>query len=194
MSYYAQKKWICFDEVAMDGVVTLLPEPFYSDVETIWADLQLACNVRGILATPVPHFSWHVAEGYDKEQLLKNLTQICAETRPFTIRTAGLGIFTGDIPVVYIPLVKNRTLMDFHDRVWSAADGCAFGSRNYYGPEDWMPHITLVFQDVCVENIACIASRLFNHSFSWEMEAQNLALIGQAPGMSGSVFFKLPFS
>ncbi len=177
----------------MDGVVTLLPEPFYSKVEMIWADLHESCGVRKILTTPVPHFSWHVAEGYDQMRLQSAMAEICAETSPFLIRTTGLGVFTGALPVIYIPLVKNRSLLEFHSRVWHISETCAHGSQSYYAPEFWVPHITLVFQDVCSENLACIANRLFEYSFDWEMETKNLALIGQAPGMSGSIFFNLPF-
>lgn len=176
----------------MDGVVTLLPEPFYTQVELMWADLDRDCDVRGILATPVPHFSWHVAREYDREGLKEALQQFCQRTAPFQVQTAGLGIFTGEIPVVYAALVKNRQLMDFHEQVWRISEAHAYGSRTYYAPDAWMPHITLVFQDVCVENLECIGRKLFNRDFYWQFSVNNLALIGQAEGAAGSVAFRVP--
>ncbi len=177
----------------MDGLVSLLPEPFYGQVQELWEELGEGCEVRGIYATPVPHFSWHVAAHYDQERLQQSMAKVCAETSPFRIRTAGLGIFTGELPVIYISLVKDQRLLDFHARVWRLADESASDSRQYYSPEFWMPHITLVFQDVCTENIQCISEHILSRSFDWEMDVDNLSLIGQPEGKSGSVYFRLPF-
>ena len=73
----------------MDGVITILPEPFYSQVVGIWTDLTEACGGRGEFTTPVPHFSWHVANHYDQKQLQLVFAELCPYSRPFQVRTSG---------------------------------------------------------------------------------------------------------
>ncbi len=177
----------------MDGVVSLLPEPYYSTVEKIWHELTVDCGVRGIQATPVPHFSWHVALHYDENRLRENLTAVAQRQAPLTVHTAGLGVFSGDLPIVYISLVKDRSLLEFHEHVWKAADAAASGGEGYYAPAMWMPHITLVFQDLCLDNLPCIGEKLLFREFNWEMKLDNLALIGQPDGQAGSVYFRIPW-
>jgi hypothetical protein len=79
----------------MDGVVSILPEPLHSEVEKIWDELADACGVQGINATPIPHFSWHVAERYHEEELKEALQQLSARIQPFQVQTAGLGAAGG---------------------------------------------------------------------------------------------------
>lgn len=177
----------------MDGVVTLLPEPLYSQVEAIWAELAEACGVQGINATPVPHFSWHVAERYREDQLKEALQKLCASTQPFEVQAAGLGVFSRELPIVYIALVKDERMLNLHKRLERLLRRLSIGPNDHYRPENWMPHITLVFEDLGNANLTCVMKRLVFRSFQWTFMVDNLALIGQPPGKSGSVYFRIPF-
>ena len=177
----------------MDGVVTLLPEPVHSQVEAIWAELSAACGVQGINATPVPHFSWHVAERYHEDQLKEVLQELGVRSQPFQVRTAGLGVFSRELPIVYIALVKDARLLDFHKRLHRRLGRLAVGPNDYYHPENWMPHITLVFEDLGYDNLSCVMEKLVFRHFAWTFTVDNLSLIGQPPGKSGSVYFSIPF-
>ena len=46
------------------------------------------------------------------------LSQIARETEPFTIESDGLGIFTGPMPVLYVPIVRSPALSRVHQQVW----------------------------------------------------------------------------
>lgn len=177
----------------MDGVVSLLPEPIHSQVEGIWAELADACGVQGINSTPVPHFSWHVAERYHEVKLKEVLQDLCNRSRPFPIRTAGLGVFSRELPIVYISLVKDARMLDFHERLYRLLGRLADDPNDYYQPVNWMPHITLVFEDLGYDNLSCVMKRLVFRSFQWTFMVDNLSLIGQPPGKSGSVYFRIPF-
>lgn len=177
----------------MDGVVTLLPDPIYSQVEAIWAELAEACSVEGINATPVPHFSWHVADHYHEDPLREALEKFSAKAVPFQVRTAGLGIFSRGLPIVYIALVKDAPVLEFHQQLHDVLAGLAVAPNSYYTPSNWMPHITLVFEDMGYDNVDCVMKRLVFRSFEWSFWVDNLALIGQPPGKSGSVYFRIPF-
>lgn len=177
----------------MDGVITLLPEPFNSLVEEIWNDLAETCGVRGVFSTPVPHFSWHVAERYDQDLLQQALKELCAHTRPFQVHTAGLGVFSREHPVVFISLVKDARLLQLHKRLCRVVAPLATGEIEYYLPANWMPHITLVFEDLSRDNLSCVLERLVFRSFEWSFSVDNLALGGQSDEGIGSIYFQVPF-
>src|SRR5512146_3100751 len=132
----------------MHGMVTLLDPPHYSQVENIWQELEQHCGLTGVRMTPLPHFSWQIAEEFDLQTVRPVLKDICATVRPFNVMTTGLGIFSGTVPVVYIPVVKNAPLIQLHRDVWEATALLSRGRSLYYSPEMWMPHITLAYGDV----------------------------------------------
>ncbi len=90
----------------MHGVVSLLDDAHYARVERIWDDLAKRFDVRGIYVTPFPHLSFQVSEEYDVAAVETRLKQLSQTMRPFTIRTAGLGIFNVSSPVLYVPVVR----------------------------------------------------------------------------------------
>lgn len=180
----------------MDGLVSLLPEPYYKQVEIIWDELEDAFQLSGIRVTPYPHFSWQIAENYDNLRLENEIRKIGSETQRFSVRTSGIGIFSGPQPVIYIPVVKNQALIDFHAHLWELAAPTTIGESPcaYYHPEYWMPHISLAYSDVNVDNIAQVMTYLAFQSFNWEMEIDNLAFISEPTGTIGQLLFKYQFS
>ena len=112
----------------MDGVVTLLPEPIYTQVEEIWSELAQACGVQGINATPVPHFSWHVAERYHEDLLQKTLQELANRSQPFQVRTAGLGVFSRQLPIRPTDCAQFRSVWFSRRLLWPSpwiAEKCA---------------------------------------------------------------------
>lgn len=180
----------------MDGLVSLLPKPYYQKVESIWDELENAFLLTGIRVTPYPHFSWQIAESYDIPRLETAIRQLATEVRRLSIRTSGLGIFSGPLPVIYIPVVKSQALIALHARVWELAAPAAVGEAPspYYHPDHWMPHISLAYSDVNVQNIAGIMAALAFKSFDWEMEIDHLAFISEPTGTIGQLKFKYGFS
>ena len=49
----------------MHGIISLLDNDHYQLVEEVWAELEREFSVHGVYVTPYPHFSYHVAQGYD---------------------------------------------------------------------------------------------------------------------------------
>jgi hypothetical protein len=94
----------------MYAIVSLLDEHHYNRIENLWHDLEVECGLSGVTLTPLPHFSWHIANEYDYRRLEASLQELAANTQPFSVRTTGLGLFTGASPVLFIPIVKDSTL------------------------------------------------------------------------------------
>lgn len=162
----------------MEAVVSLLDEEHFRAIEEIWAELERALDVRVVRErVPFPHVSYQGADRYDAERLDAALQRVARDTSPFTIETAGLGIFTGPLPVLYISVVRSPALAAFHERVWRELAGAGTNVSELYSAEHWMPHITLAQWDVTPESLSDIMRLLAGHPFSWQVPLTNLAYV-----------------
>ncbi len=162
----------------MNGVVSLLDDEHYRLVEQVWEELSRDFGVRGIYATPFPHFTYQVSEEYDLRAVGNALHRLAADLTPFTVRTGGLGVFTVARPVLYVPIVRSPELDALHRDVWAAVGREPAGeAAAYYAPEMWLPHVTLAQGDIDCDQLAEIVRTLARRNFHWEMEVNNLSLI-----------------
>ena len=175
----------------MHGLVSLLPEPYYRQVQDFWEILADEHGLRGIHVTPYPHFSWQIAKGYDFEHLQVIIGEIGLKTPPIRVHTAGLGLFSGNRPVIYVSVVKDPHLMKLHGDIWQAVQSAAQGLSPYYAPGDWMPHISLAYEDVTPVNIGPVMQSLAFQSFAWEMTIDNITLIYEPEGQIGTLKFQI---
>ena len=174
----------------MHGLVSLLPSPFYAQVESLWGELERDFGLSGIQVTPCPHFSWQIAEDYDFEKLATIVQEITREVAPFVVRTTGLAMFTGPSPVIYIPVVKTARMVELHALLWERTAEASRDRSALYAPENWMPHISVAYEDVDRENIGPLMERLAFQPFDWEMTVDNVALICEPTGEIGQLQFK----
>jgi 2'-5' RNA ligase len=161
----------------MEGIVSLLDDKHYQLVEDLWGELAREFGVQGVYITPYPHFSYHVAARYNVESLAPIIERITSNITTFHVRTGGLGIFTGAIPVIYIPVVRSLELTQLHEVLWQEISPTAFGAQEYYHPGQWMPHITTGFGDINKENLPSIVGWLNERDFNWEITVNNIAFI-----------------
>jgi 2'-5' RNA ligase len=169
----------------MHGIVSLLDNVHNDEVEKLWQELEADCGLTGVQITPIPHFSWHIAQDYDLNVLRVALEDIAAISTPFVVKTTGIGLFTGERPVIFIALVKDEALLRFHEMVWQQAQRAAFQPSPYYNPASWMPHITLAHGDTDWMQLTCAMEKLVFQPFNWEILVDNLALINQDEGHVG---------
>lgn len=161
----------------MHGVVSLLDDKHCALVEHLWDELETGPGVRGLYKTPFPHFSYHVAEGYDVDLLESILPYLASHYLPLRVRTTGLGIFSGDHPVLHVAVVRSPVLSALHKRLWHGLTTASAGTVEYYHPEQWMPHITLADGDALKEHLPDVVRLLSPLAFDWEIEVNNLSLI-----------------
>ena len=161
----------------MHGVVSVLDDDHYRRVEALWAELAEALGLRRTMVTPVPHFSYHVAEQYDLEPLEAVLRTFAASTPPFRVRANGLGVFTGLRPVLYLPVVRTSDLSALHHALWHETSRYAAGIVDYYRPERWLPHITLAHGDVRPDDLAAAVRAFAARDVDWEIAIDNVSLI-----------------
>jgi 2'-5' RNA ligase len=177
----------------MHGLVSLLDSKHHRQVESLWELLEEECGLTGIKVTPFPHFSWLIASDFDWLALESTLREIASRTYPFTVRTAGLGMFSGFNPVVFIPLVRTAELSTFHRQVWESIQPHATDISPLYNPGSWIPHITLAYDDVTPENIPCVMQILAFQAYNWELHVDNISFIRQPAGQSGQIQHQFEF-
>ncbi len=177
----------------MLGLVSLVPQPFYQQIEKIWEDLETKFDLIGFLISPIPHLSWQIAEQYQQQPLEKSIRELTFKIPPFKIRTNGLGLFTGVRQVIYIPIIKDCYLVELHQQIWQAAQPHSEGINPLYSPDFWVPHITLIHENLTAENIGPIMKYLASKSYNWEMTIDQLNLVSSAQSETSSLLVKKSF-
>ena len=166
----------------MHGIVTVLAEPHHERVESIWRELKQRFGVGRPEATSVPHFSYHVAPTYDIEQLKVVLVETAVTTPPFTVQATGIGIFPGELPVLYIPVARTPALQALHTALWPKLEAVSQDSLDYYAPNNWFPHITLGHNDITPAQLGPIVTWLNRQALAWDIQVTNLTLLHDPGG------------
>lgn len=161
----------------MAATASLLDVAHATTVEEIWAALRREHGLSTVSVSPLPHFSYQCARDFDLEVLSDIVAKVAEKARPLKVRTAGLGIFPGPSPVIYIPIVRSPDLTRLQLALWSAGAVACEQPLAEYHPASWIPHITLAQGDVTAEALGPVLGSLNRMDLSWEFEVDNLAII-----------------
>lgn len=164
----------------MEGVVALLDEPHTRLVERLWSDLAERFGVQPVAARPLPHLSLHVASRYDVPAVRRALRPLAATSAPVSVRATGLGVFAGPPAVIYVPVVRDRSLNDLHARLWPVVNPLAAAPSDYYAPDRWLPHLTLAFEPLPPAEVGRLVAHLLAQPPDWKIRLDRLAVIGPA--------------
>jgi 2'-5' RNA ligase len=159
------------------AIGSILSAPADQQTFQIWNWLEEQCKLVSVKLAPIPHFSWQSAGSYHQELLLLELEKVSKSLKPFVIRTSGIGIFTGESPILYLNVIKTKALTEVHQVIWSAASRYAITPNLNYSPEQWVPHITLAYQDVNSENLSCAVKDLMYQPLDVEIYVRNIAVL-----------------
>jgi len=163
----------------MVAIITELEEQAAVRVMRLWRELNEACGLEGIFNFPTPHFTWFVAEKLDIQEVKSSVQKLSEEIQTFEIRTYGLGVFPGDQPVLYLPIVRTIDLIQLHQKIWDLVLPFSVEASTYYSPQLWMPHITLALMDLTQENLSCAIDSIAFEPIEIHSEVDNLALVEQ---------------
>ncbi len=173
------------------AVVSLLDADHEMAVRRIWDRLAGHGLEADLWVTPIPHITYHVAGAYP-DNMVENLSLVAGETRPFRIRTAGLGMFPGESPVIYLSVVRSETVDQVHGRIWESMEHTADGVNNLYSPPLWVPHITIGqvrgLGSATVDALTTVVSDLG----PWEINLAELAVI-EGAGPDARTRARIPF-
>jgi 2'-5' RNA ligase len=138
------------------------------------------------------HFSWHVAAAYRSDWVEDCLQETARDLSTIQTLSTGLGIFTTEQPVLYLPVNKNQLVADLHHVLWERLTPIAENVNPYYDPEIWIPHITLAYENANAEQISQMASSLLKQEMIFQLRFDHLALIFRNETKSGIVT-RIPF-
>jgi 2'-5' RNA ligase len=177
----------------MHGLVTLLPDPYYAKVESLWDELEARFGLSGIRITPYPHFSWNIAETYDRPQMDWAVAETALVTPVLKVQTDGIGLFPAPVPVLFIQVARGPQLDLLHRRLWDRMQSLGREMSAYYNPENWLPHISLAYGDLRSEQVPEVRAWLeAQESFQWEMEINNICYIHEPDGQVGELHLNVP--
>jgi hypothetical protein len=168
-------------------VVSTFDAASYLKVRAVWRELHDRFGLATLQEGLVPHFSWHIAADYDLAGLEHKLMEISAQIAPFDIHTNGLGVFTGENPVLYLAIVKNAALMKLHRTIWRACEPFAQGSSPFYTEQAWIPHVTLASADLQQENLPDVLRSLVERDFAWTMHVESICVGRNTLGQVGEL-------
>ena len=172
----------------MQAIATLLSRNSDEKTKKMWQDLEESCGVSGIKIPQDPHFSWFVAEKFDEPEVKSEFLNLSQQLTEFEISTNGIGLFTGEKPILYIPIVKTRKLLELHEKIWSLLSPMGVKLSAFYQPEHWIPHITMTSDDASLANITCIIETIMPLALTMTIPVNNLALIYSEEKSAGISF------
>lgn len=161
----------------MAASASLLDDAHASKVEEIWATLRGEHRLTGVSVSPLPHLSYQCARDYDLALLSEVVSKLAEKARPLKVRTAGLGVFSGPRPVIYMPVVRSPELTRLQLALWSAGAVACEQPLAEYHPAAWIPHITLAQGDLDPDRLGPVMSALNQMDLYWEFEVDNLAIV-----------------
>jgi len=161
----------------MIAVTSLLDQSHSDRVTELTELLEKKFGLSGVKMTPYPHLTLLTAEVPDMEELREYLEQTCRETEPFSIRTTGLGVFPGETPVIYIPVLRTAPLNQLHACLHRDISEMSSEMGIYYNPNMWLPHISLALGDTSPEMLGPVLTFLSDFNFNWEIKVDNLTIL-----------------
>ena len=164
--------------MTMFAIASVLNNEENKKIHDIWDDLQSHCQLNAVKISPIPHFSWFTYVNVLAQEDLEHELCIWANShRPLTVKVNGLGIFPGEKPVLYLPVVKNIMLSALHFDLIQKISPYVDGTSNFYNSDAWMPHVTLAIHDVNNENLNCAVSIAIKHNLSFDLYVDHLAIL-----------------
>jgi 2'-5' RNA ligase len=169
--------------------ITSLLDTKHSDlVNTIIHDFEKEFGLKQVQATPQPHITYLIAETYNLNLLKDYLLRLCYRQQPIHAYTTGIGVFPGEHPVIYIPVLRTQPLNKLHAQLYHDISKMSMEIGPFTKPKLWLPHISLAVGDTSPDMLTPIFKYLSRYTFDWEIMLDNLSLFTESK--SGVAFEK----
>lgn len=161
----------------MYTTIAALLEGHIADLQRhLWDELTRETSLILKLPELRPHLSFFQGDFSDTGVLLETLHQITDETRPFFVSLAGLAVFTGENPVIYLNVVKTPPLNHLQRMLYERLGPLVPTVRQEYDPSYFMPHLTIGWVTE-PHGTAQAFERLGQQTFTSEFLIDNLTLL-----------------
>ena len=163
----------------MLAITTLLSPTHAARINRIIERLEKKFGIDDVQATPDPHLTYQLAGVQKLSALNEVLADLAATTKPFPAFTTGLGVFPGERPVIYIPVLRSDALNSLHRRIIKATAPLCLRTDKFSGPDCWLPHISLALHDTTPDLLGPVLRFLNEETYNLKIEVNNLAILRQ---------------
>jgi 2'-5' RNA ligase len=160
----------------MQALIAEFSEESNEIIRSIWSQVETSCGEKSKLSFIYPHFTWQAAERYQVQEFEMILRNAFLGQRPFKIKLAGIGIFTGEKPVVYLNMVKTPFISKIHGVITDVSQAYITSLESYWLPENWMPHLTLMEPGTDLKTISEFLPCILERKFNKEIEVKSICL------------------
>lgn len=155
-------------------------------IVTIRDDIKAQCPGGAFKTGLEPHISLQGADDYPIEQVELTLREVTEKSPPVKVYVGGLGIFTGDSPVVYLTIAKSRQLYEVHRAIWEELSGLGQRVNPLFSPTTWIPHISLFYgKKTDLPQLSCVIGELMEHDLNFEITIVQLSIVFDKAGELG---------
>ena len=170
----------------MLAITSLLSPPHVLRINAVIKSLEEKFGLDDVQATLDPHLTYQLAGVRKLSALKEALAEVAAETEPFPAFTTGLGVFPGERPVIYIPVLRSDALNALHRRILAATAPLCLRTDKFSGPDCWLPHISLALHDTTPDLLGPVLGYLNQETYNLKITIDNLAILRQ----EGELFVK----
>ena len=165
----------------MLAITSLLAPRNARRIRSIIQSLETKFGLEAVQATPAPHLTFMLANvPLAKAADLKAALRVVAATTPsFPAYTTGLGVFPGENPVIYVPVLRSNDLNLLHQRVLDVTTPLCRGTDRYNAPIRWLPHLSLALHDTTPDLLGPVLRHLNQETYNLRLNVNNLAILEQ---------------
>lgn len=151
----------------------------------LWEVIARIFHETGAPLTILPHLSWHVAAYYNQDLLNEYLRRLAGKIGPVPLNVAGVGVFSGKNPVIYLSVTKTPVIASLHHLLWAELGPISEEVNPNYDPMVWIPHVSLSISEVNREVICKVVTEMAYLSMDFQLIAANLAILYKDQSGSG---------
>jgi 2'-5' RNA ligase len=125
----------------------------------------------------IPHITFHLGS-HDIDPGAEAVVQrVAAATAPFTIQSAGLGVFGGTVPVLHLMVARSPAAAGLAETLERELGAAGFPSTDpYFAPEKWIPHITIAHRNLAGIALGPVLEWLAQQPLAWEIPLDSLSI------------------
>jgi 2'-5' RNA ligase len=146
-------------------------------------------ETRGIIAlqnkSEFIHLSWVVGQQIEEKQAVQAIEELSFKQPAIQVKSGGMGIFGGEKPKITLNLARNKAMDVFHSKIWNKCQIWMKEIKQYYSPDLWMPHVTLIRNDIFKMDYPEFLSKSIYSSFQIKVPITNLAIIFKDDNSAG---------
>ena len=150
-----------------------------SSAREAWRVLDKELNIHYIAnSTPCPHLTLAAEFTGDINAIAQMAQNLCQRVIPFTIDSAGLGIFIAQSPVLYVRWTLTEELIQLQKMIsteltMATQAGIVDG---YNANLNWIAKSTLAFQDTTYEDLPRMLELVRHFNFTQHMQITEISL------------------